>query len=135
MASQRHLSSVISAPLNASIDSRIEHSGAQTVNQSISATHEYLLEHYGPLMTLRHLAEVMHTSPNGLRMAIARRQSPLSVALANGKRQMGRRVFFEASLVANVIDRGLTGRLLCERKGNNAALSHASSPSQACTRA
>ena len=105
------------------------------MNQPISATHEYLLEHYGPLMTLRHLAEVMHSSPNGLRMAIARRHGPLSVALANCKRQMGRRVFFEASLVAEVIDRGLTGLSLCERKGNNAAQSHAAGPTQMCTRA
>jgi hypothetical protein len=115
MASRCHLSSVISAPLNASIDSRIEHSGAQTVNQPISATHEYLLAHYGPLLTIKHLAEVMHTSPNGVRMAIARKRQPLAVALSNARRQLGRRVYFEARLVADVIDQGMTGNPLKER--------------------
>jgi len=114
MAFRRHLSSVISAPLNASIDSRIEHSGAQTVNQPISATHEYLLTHYGPLLTIKHLAEVMHTSPNGVRMAISRKRQPLAVALSNARRQLGRRVYFEARLVAGVIDQGMTGKPLKE---------------------
>ncbi len=79
------------------------------MSKSISATYEYLLTHYGPLLTLKHLAEVMHTSPNGVRMAIARKRQPLAVALANARRQLGRRVYFEARLVAEIIDQGMTG--------------------------
>jgi len=79
------------------------------VNQSNSATYGYLLRHYGPLLTLKHLAEVMHTSPNGVRMAMARKRQPLAAALAQTKRQLGRRVYFEARLVAAVIDQGMTG--------------------------
>lgn len=110
-----HLSAVFYAPLAASIDSRTEHSGAQTVNQPISTTHEYLLTHYGPLLTIKHLAEVMHTSPNGVRMAIARKRQPLAVALSSARRQLGRRVYFEARLVAEVIDQGMTSKPPKER--------------------
>ena len=72
-------------------------------------TYQYLLTHYGPLLTLKHLAEVMHSSPNGVRMAIARKRQPLAAALAFAKRQIGRRVYFEARLVADIIDEGITG--------------------------
>ena len=39
------------------------------MSESISATYQYLLTHYGPLMTLKHVAEVMHSTPNGVRMS------------------------------------------------------------------
>ena len=84
-----------------------EHSGARTLNPPISATYEYLLKHYGPLLTLKHLAEVMHSTPNGLRMAITRHRQPLAAALTEAKHQVGRRLFFEARLVAYAIDQGL----------------------------
>lgn len=71
-------------------------------------TYQYLLMHYGPLLTLKHLAEVMHSSPNGVRMAITRRQQPMAVGLAFAKRRIGRRVFFDARLVADIIDESIT---------------------------
>ena len=74
------------------------------MNEPISATHAYLLAHYGPLLTLKHVAEVMHTTPNGVRMAIARKQQPLAVGLAHARRRLGRRVYFEARQVAAIID-------------------------------
>lgn len=79
--------------------------------ERLSATYDYLLKHYGPLLTLKHLAEVMHTSPNGVRMAITRKRQPLAVALANARRQLGRRVYFETRLVADVIDQGVAESL------------------------
>jgi hypothetical protein len=133
MATRCHLSSVISVLPDASIDNRIEHSGAQTVNQSISATHEYLLTHYGPLLTIKHLAEVMHASPNGVRMAIARKRQPLAVALSNARRQLGRRVYFEARLVADVIDQGMTGKPLKERPTETGASLQSPERSLICT--
>jgi len=75
------------------------------VTEPLSATHQYLLAHYGPLLTFKHLAEVMHISPNGVRMAIARKRQPLAVALGEARRQLGRRVYFEARMVAEAIDR------------------------------
>lgn len=74
------------------------------MNSPISVTHQYLLAHYGPLLTLHHLAEVLHTSYNGLRMAIVRGRHPLSVGLADARRTVGRRVYFDAALVAAAID-------------------------------
>ena len=56
---------------------------ARAVSESNSSTYEYLLSHYGPLLTLKHLAEVMHTTPAGLRMTLARGRQPMSVGLAS----------------------------------------------------
>jgi hypothetical protein len=72
-----------------------------------SITYEYLLTHYGPLLTLKHLAEVMHSTPNGIRMAMARKRQPVAVALADARHRLGRRVYFEARVIAEVIDQGL----------------------------
>jgi hypothetical protein len=74
------------------------------VSESNSATHQYLLDHYGPLLTLKHLAEVMHSTPSGLRMALTRGQQPYARALAQARRRLGRRVYFEARRVAECID-------------------------------
>ena len=51
------------------------------MTEPLSATHQYLLAHYRPLLTVKHLAEVLHLSPNGVRMAIVRKRQPLAVAL------------------------------------------------------
>lgn len=74
------------------------------MTEPLSATHQYLLAHYGPLLTFKHLAKLMHVSPNGVRMAIARKRQPLAVALGQARRQLGRRVYFEARVVAEAID-------------------------------
>ena len=70
----------------------------------ITATHHYLLTHYGPMLTLKHLAEVLHSTPSGLRMAMHRKRGPFTCALAGTRRQVGRRIFFEARRVAELID-------------------------------
>ena len=74
------------------------------MSDSISATHQYLLTHFGPLLTLRHLSEVLNGTPNGLRMAITRKTEPFIVALTGTRRQVGRRLSFEARRVAAIID-------------------------------
>ena len=73
------------------------------MSDGISATHQYLLTHFGPLLTLKHLAEVLRSTPNGLRMAMSRKREPFTVALAGTRRQVGRRLFFEARRVAEII--------------------------------
>lgn len=70
----------------------------------ITATHQYLLRNYGPLLTLKHLAEVLHSTPSGLRMAMHRKREPFTCALAGTQRRVGRRIFFEARRVAELID-------------------------------
>lgn len=75
------------------------------MSEAISATYQYLLSKYGPLLTLKHVADVMHTTPNGVRMAITRQRQPFAAGLADAQRRLGRRVYFEARCVADVIDR------------------------------
>ena len=82
------------------------HSRAHMTTDPHASTYAYLLRQYGPLLTLRHLAEVMHTTPAGLRMALSRRGHPFTVALAGSRRRLGRRVYFEALKVAGLIDGG-----------------------------
>ena len=97
------------------------------MSMSISSTYEYLLTHYGPLLTLKHLAEVMHSTPNGVRMSIARKQQPL----AGARRRLGRRVYFEARLVAETIDQGMMGKPIQESSatvGQRHSENHASLP-------
>ncbi len=74
------------------------------MSDSITATHQYLLTNYGPLLTLKHLAEVLHSTPSGLRMAMHRKREPFTCALAATRRRVGRRIFFEAQRVAELID-------------------------------
>ena len=74
------------------------------MSDSVSATHQHLLTHFGPLLILSHLAEVLHSTPNGLRMAMTRKTEPFTAALAGTRRRVGRRLYFEARRVAAVID-------------------------------
>lgn len=74
----------------------------------ISPTLGYLLMHYGPLLTLKQLAEVLHSTPGATRMVIRREQAPLAVALARAERPLGRRLYFDATRVAAVIE-GISG--------------------------
>lgn len=76
------------------------------MGDSITATHRYLLSNYGPLLTLKQLAEVLHSTPSGLRMAMHRKREPFTCALAGARRRVGRRLFFEARRVAELIDQG-----------------------------
>lgn len=77
------------------------------MNADHSGTYEYLLQQYGPLLTLKHVAELMHSTPNGVRMAISRQNQAFAVGLSNARRRLGRRVYFEARRVAEVIDQDL----------------------------
>ncbi|MDZ7752947.1 MAG: hypothetical protein U5S82_15130 [Gammaproteobacteria bacterium] len=67
-------------------------------------TYHYLLQHFGPLMKVEHVATVLHTTPKGLRMALDRRSHPFTEALANARRRHGRRVYFDSRLVAELIN-------------------------------
>jgi len=80
------------------------HTREQLAHPSNGGTYGYLLSHYGPLLTLKHLADVLHSTPNGVRMTLARRRQPLSMALSESRRRLGRRVYFDAFKVAQAID-------------------------------
>ena len=74
------------------------------MSDHITATPQYLLTTKGPLLTLKHLAEVLHSTPSGLRMAMHRKREPFTCALAGTRRRVGRRIFFEARRLAELID-------------------------------
>ena len=80
------------------------HNRGQSVSETNTSTYEYLLTHYGPLLTLKQVACVMHTTPSGLRIAISRHRCGMAEGLATARRRLGRRVFFEARRVADIID-------------------------------
>ncbi|MFJ7882376.1 DNA-binding protein [Pseudomonas sp. FSL R10-0056] len=67
------------------------------------STEQYLVEKYGPLMTLSQVAELFGRSPDGLRFTI-RQDSDLGRRLSAEKKKLGRRVYFLAVGVARLID-------------------------------
>lgn len=72
-------------------------------------TNEYLHQQYGPLMTLGALAETFDRSPDGLRMTLGTR-STFANSLNAAKRKFGRRVYFDVSMVAKIIDGETAGQ-------------------------
>src|SRR5690554_6430580 len=66
-------------------------------------TEEQLLERYGPLLSLTELSELLKRSPDGLRIAL-RSQTEFAQKWNAVKRKVGRRVYFRASDVAELID-------------------------------
>jgi hypothetical protein len=67
------------------------------VSDSVSITYQYLL-------TLEHLAAVMHSTPNGLRMAMRRGDRPFAIALCQVRRRLGRRMVLEARRISELIE-------------------------------
>lgn len=52
-----------------------------------------MFEKYGPLVSMVQLAEILHRTPDGLRMSLHDR-SPYAVRLNAAKVRIGRRVYF-----------------------------------------
>lgn len=71
----------------------------------MSAVVDALLKASGgsPLLSLDQLAEVLHRSPDGLRLSLAT-DSDISRMFSPHRRKIGRRVYFDVAGVANVID-------------------------------
>lgn len=68
-------------------------------------TEEVLLDRFGgsPLLSLIQLAEILHRSPEGLRMTLSG-DSELARKLLPEKVKIGRRVYFRTAAVARLID-------------------------------
>lgn len=67
------------------------------------STEEQLLKRYGPLLSLTDLSNLLKRSPDGLRISL-RSQSEFAKKWNSAKRKVGRRVYFKASDVAELID-------------------------------
>lgn len=66
-------------------------------------TEKYLIEKYGPLLTLAQVVEIFGRSPDGLRFTI-RQESIFGVRLKAEKKTLGRRVYFHTAGIARLID-------------------------------
>lgn len=68
-------------------------------------TEERLIERYGILLTITELSEVLKRSPDGLRLCL-RGNSDFAQKWSSAKVKIGRRVYFRACDIAQLIDEG-----------------------------
>ena len=64
---------------------------------------EFLINKYGPLMTLDDLAEVLKRSVDGLRVCLTKK-SPFYRSIAAARVCLGRRLYFSTSAVGAILD-------------------------------
>ena len=69
----------------------------------MSLTFEILKERYGAVMTLEQLAETLSRKPEGLRMALSRKE-PWARDINAAKVYIGRRMYFPVEVVAKLLD-------------------------------
>lgn len=74
----------------------------------MSTTLDFLLQKYGPTMTLEELAVVLKRKPGGVRVVLAMRTEEWAINLSSRKIYIGRRVHFPTDSVAEL----LTGDLI-----------------------
>ena len=79
----------------------------------MSVTFEILKNKYGAVMTLEQLAEILSRKPEGLRMALIRKES-WAQELNQAKRYIGRRMYFPTQAVAVLLDGELIKRRSCD---------------------
>jgi len=70
---------------------------------STTATEHYLLEKFGPLLSLVQLAGLLDRSADGLRLSLSQ-DGELSKKFNPARKKIGRRVYFRSSLVAQALD-------------------------------
>tara|TARA_R110000796_G_scaffold141183_5_gene257437 strand:+ start:27937 stop:28155 length:219 start_codon:yes stop_codon:yes gene_type:complete len=68
-------------------------------------TAEFLLNKFGgsPLLSLPQVAEILHRSPEGLRITLSG-DNELARKLRPNKKKIGRRVYFKVTDIADLID-------------------------------
>lgn len=69
----------------------------------MSNTEIFLLEKFGPLISLEQLAGLLHRSTDGLRLSL-RQEGELASKFNPARKKIGRRVYFRSALVAPVLD-------------------------------
>lgn len=66
-------------------------------------TESYLLEKYGPLLSLEQLAGLLDRSVDGLRLTLTQ-NGELAEKFNPARKKIGRRVYFRSAIVAQVLD-------------------------------
>ncbi|MDX9885196.1 MULTISPECIES: hypothetical protein [Thauera] len=69
----------------------------------MSSTLRFLLQKYGPTLTLDELAEALKRKPGGVRAALSMHSEAWAIELNNRKVYVGRRVHFPAEAVADLL--------------------------------
>jgi len=62
-----------------------------------------LLEKYGPFLSIEQLADVLDRSPKGLRITLQRANSEVTKQFKPARKKLGRRVYFNAVRVAEIM--------------------------------
>jgi len=66
-------------------------------------TESYLLQKYGPLLSIEQLANLLDRSIDGLRISL-RRDGEMSKKFNPAKKKIGRRLYFHSTLIAKILD-------------------------------
>lgn len=66
-------------------------------------TESFLLQKYGPLLSLEQLAGILSRSVDGLRLTLAQ-DGEIAAKFNPARKKIGRRVYFKSSMVAQVLD-------------------------------
>jgi hypothetical protein len=69
---------------------------------STQALETNLNQMYGPLLSLPQLAELLHRSPDGLRVAL-RTSQPYALQIRQARVKIGRRVYFRTADIASYL--------------------------------
>ncbi len=68
-----------------------------------TSTENYLLQKYGPLLSLVQLALVLDRSADGLRLSL-RQDGEMAKKFNPARKKIGRRVYFRSAIVALILD-------------------------------
>lgn len=69
----------------------------------MTTTESYLLEKFGPLLSLQQLAGLLDRSVDGLRLSLSQ-NGEMSQKFGPARQKIGRRVYFRSALVAPILD-------------------------------
>lgn len=69
----------------------------------VATTRQILVQRYGTLMTLAHLAQELHRSPDGLRISL-RSNAGWAAQVNSARKKLGRRVYFDTVRIAALLD-------------------------------
>jgi YesN/AraC family two-component response regulator len=76
----------------------------------VNQTLDFLHQKYGPSLTLEDLAEVLKRKPNGVRSVLSRDEDDWAKQINKKKIYIGRRVYFPAEAVAELLAGSLVKR-------------------------
>lgn len=68
------------------------------------STEAFLLEKYGPLLTLPQVAMLLDRKPEGVRVTIQKNAGELGRKLSAARIKLGRRTHFKTSAIAKLLD-------------------------------